>query len=186
NDQVSWKVFFDTYWKLIYSSARKAGLTDDEAQEVVQETVISVCKSMPGFEYNAAGSFKNWLMKLTSWRIADQLRKREQRDRYRKRRARAANHTATVERLPDPAGVALEAVWDEEWERNLLAAAIERVKKKVDPRLYQIFDLYVFKDWPVSRVAQAVKTNRAWISLAKHRITRLIKTEITYLRTKLI
>src|SRR5436190_12342935 len=37
-DQRRWQEFFDTYWKLIHSAARKSGLTDAEAQEVVQET----------------------------------------------------------------------------------------------------------------------------------------------------
>src|SRR5258705_5904182 len=78
NDQESWKVFFDTYWRLIYSAAMKAGLSDVEAQDVVQETVISVFKSMPGFDYDPGkGSFKSWLLRLTSWRIVDQLRKRQ-------------------------------------------------------------------------------------------------------------
>ena len=40
DDHLSWRNFFDTYWKLIYSVALKSGLRDAEAQEVVQETVI--------------------------------------------------------------------------------------------------------------------------------------------------
>src|ERR1700720_805237 len=77
NDQESWKAFFDTYWKLIYSTAIKAGLRDAEAEEGVQETVISVLKSMQEFQYDKTrGSFKSWLLRLTTWRIADQLRKR--------------------------------------------------------------------------------------------------------------
>src|SRR5438034_5489511 len=44
-DQVRWQEFFDTYSKLIYSAARQSGLTDTEAQEVVQETIITVAKS---------------------------------------------------------------------------------------------------------------------------------------------
>ena len=36
-DQASWQEFFDTYWKLIFATARSAGLADDEAQDVVQE-----------------------------------------------------------------------------------------------------------------------------------------------------
>src|ERR1017187_6590480 len=77
NDQESWKVFFDTYWKLIYNAAVRAGLTDAEAQDVVQETVIAVSKNIPQFVYDPArGSFKGWLMRQTTWRIAGQLRKR--------------------------------------------------------------------------------------------------------------
>src|SRR6266700_480359 len=77
DDQESWRQFFDTYWKLIYGVAIKSGLTHPEAQDVVQETVISVCKSMHNFKADPAyGSFKAWLLNLTRWRITDQFRKR--------------------------------------------------------------------------------------------------------------
>src|SRR5580765_5869827 len=76
-DQSSWQEFFDTYWKLIYGVARKAGLTDAEAQDVVQETLVSVSKHMPTFNYDPAlGSFKAWLLNMTRWRIIGQFRKR--------------------------------------------------------------------------------------------------------------
>src|SRR5208282_3549195 len=76
-DQDSWKDFFDTYWRLIYSFAMKSGLSEAEAQDVVQETIISVAKSIHKFKPNRElGSFKGWLRNLTRWRIADQLRKR--------------------------------------------------------------------------------------------------------------
>ena len=45
-DQDSWKDFFDTYWRLIYSVALKSGLTEAEAQDVVQETIISVARDI--------------------------------------------------------------------------------------------------------------------------------------------
>src|SRR5437764_5754537 len=38
-DRAKWQEFFDTYWRLIYGVARKAGLNDAEAQDVVQETI---------------------------------------------------------------------------------------------------------------------------------------------------
>ena len=62
DDKDSWKVFFDTYWRLIYSIARKSGLTDDEAQDVVQETVICVAKDIEKFKRDRMfGSFKGRL-----------------------------------------------------------------------------------------------------------------------------
>ena len=70
DDQESWRQFFDTYWKLIYGVAIKSGLTHPEAQDVVQETVMSVCKNMQKFKADPAyGSFKAWLLNLTRWRI---------------------------------------------------------------------------------------------------------------------
>src|SRR6266516_2549623 len=77
DDQESWREFFDTYWRLIYNVALKAGLTHVEAEEVVQETVVSVSRNIGQFDANPArGSFKNWLLGVTHWRIIDQLRKR--------------------------------------------------------------------------------------------------------------
>ena len=69
-DQQRWQEFFDLYSRLIYGVARRAGLTEVEAQEAVQETVLSVAKNVT--KYNpAAGSFKGWLLQLTRWRIAE-------------------------------------------------------------------------------------------------------------------
>ena len=62
DDHVGWQEFFDTYWKLIYGVALKAGLNDSEAQDVVQETVIYVAKKLPDFRYDPEkGSFKSVL-----------------------------------------------------------------------------------------------------------------------------
>src|ERR1044071_1926253 len=76
-NQDSWREFFDTYWQLIYQVARKAGFNDAEAQDVVQETLLSVAQQMPGFKYDrTAGRFKGWLLQIARRRIADQFRKR--------------------------------------------------------------------------------------------------------------
>ena len=184
NDQESWRVFFDTYWKLIYNAAIRAGLTDAEAQDVVQETVIAVSKNMPAFVYDPAkGSFKVWLMRQTAWRITAQFRKRLPVESLR-REPRTATKTTALERVEDPAPSALEASWDEEWERNLLEAALRRVKAKVDAKHYQIFDLYVHKRWPVSKVANDLRISTARVYLVKHRVGKLLKQELVCLRTK--
>ena len=50
-DQDGWREFFDTYWRLIYNVARKSGLDDLEAQEVVQSTFIYLTRRMAKFRY---------------------------------------------------------------------------------------------------------------------------------------
>src|SRR5262245_29219994 len=60
-DNESWEDFFHTYGRLIYGVAIKSGLTDAEAQDVVQETVLTVSKNIREFEYDPArGRFKSW------------------------------------------------------------------------------------------------------------------------------
>ena len=77
DDQTSWQKFYELYRDLIYRFALKAGLTETEAEEAVQETVIAVARNLADFKYDpAVCSFKTWLLNQTSWRIKDQLRKR--------------------------------------------------------------------------------------------------------------
>jgi RNA polymerase sigma factor (sigma-70 family) len=185
SDQDNWRLFFDTYWHLIYGMAIKSGLTHTEAQDVVQETVISVMNNLPGFHYDPQkGSFKSWLLQLTCWRITDQLRKRDPYLAGPAQPAETSTSTPIIQRQPDPAPSALEAVWDQEWEATLLQAAVERVKARVDPKQYQIFDLLYFKNWPVATVAESLEVNAAWVYLVKHRITKMLKKQVTRLRDK--
>lgn len=185
-DQLSWQEFFETYWKLIYGVARKAALTDAEAQDVVQETMVSVAKHMPTFRYDPAiGSFKAWLLNMTRWRIIDQVRKRGPLAKHRPWSGDTATGTATVEKVVDPASPALDELWDAEWERNLLDAAISKTKRRLDPQKYQIFDFYVNKDWPPEKVAARFGVSVDQVYLAKHRVTELIKAEVKRLEKEM-
>jgi RNA polymerase sigma-70 factor (ECF subfamily) len=180
-DQASWQEFFATYWKLIYTTARQAGLSDAEAQDVVQETILGVCTHMPKFHYDPQkGSFKGWLLQLTYWRIKDQFRKRLPLN------AERSDQTGTdpMAKVPDPAGCGLEERWEAEWNSNLWEAAVERVKLKVPPKQFQLFDLYVLHQWPISKICSFLNVGRGSIYLAKHRISRLIKKEVNYLMQK--
>ena len=77
-DQRTWDEFYRTYWRLIYSVALKAGLREDEAWDVVQETILSIAKQSKKNIYKPEqGSFKLWLWNMTRWRINDQFRKRK-------------------------------------------------------------------------------------------------------------
>jgi len=178
DDRKRWQEFFDTYWKLIYSAARKSGLSDVEAQEVVQETVITVAKKIDKLKYDPAiGSFKGWLLQITRWRIADQFRKREPGN-AKPLRSADDRLTATIERVPDSHAVDLDAVWEKEWQDNLFDAAIARVKKKVDPKQFQIFDCYVRKEWPAQKCAEQLCVNIGQVYLARHRVAALLKKEV--------
>jgi RNA polymerase sigma-70 factor (ECF subfamily) len=185
DDQESWRDFFNIYWKLIYSVARKAGLTDAEAQDVVQDTMVTVAKKMKGFKYDPAfGSFKGWLLNTTRWRIEDVRDRRLRAERFSARcSADKSPRTSTVDRIPDPAGLDLDALWEDEWQKNLMGAAINRVKTKVSPKQYQIFDL-VMKKWSIARITDFLHVNAGQVYLAKHRVTRMLKKEIAYLKKK--
>jgi RNA polymerase sigma factor (sigma-70 family) len=182
-DDLGWQEFFDTYWRLIYQVSLKAGLRPVEAEEVVQETVVSVAKAMPGFHYDRSkGSFKGWLLQLTGWRITNQLRKRTP-DAAVEWHSHSPGRSDPPEAKVEPDLVRL---WDAEWEDNLLHAALKRVRHQVNPKHFQIFDLCVRKNQSVQSVRDFLGVSRGEIYLARHRVSKLVQREVHRLRDRLL
>ena len=178
-DQSGWQEFFNIYWRLIYSVARRSGLSDAEAQDVVQDTVISVAKSIQGFVYDPAlGSFKGWLMRVIQRRIRDVFRKKHYQVGDQKFPKEEALDTQMMATHPDAASVDLDQTWEEEWQRNAIETALERIRGQANPRDFQIFDLHVKKGLEVREVAARVGVNSAQVYMAKYRISALLKKEI--------
>ena len=185
NDQASWQEFFDIYWKLIYGVARKAGLSDAEAQDVVQETLSAVAKNMPGFTYNPAiGTFKAWLLTLTRWRIVDQFRKRGPLVSHHL--PGTSTRTDTIERIPDEQSLDWDAIWEADWEKTLLDAAMTHVQRRLDPQKFQIFDFYVNREWPPEKVARTFNVSVNQVYLVKNRVTELLREEFRRLEQKAV
>ncbi len=185
-DQASWQEFFETYWRLIYGVAAKSGLTQSEAQEVVQETMISVAKHMPDFRYDPAiGSFKTWLLNMTRWRIADQFRNRPPGAAPLEENDSTSQGDSDHVWEPNDTTSDLEKIWDDEWEKNLLEVAIGKARRNLDPRQYQIFDFYVNKGWKAEQVAKTLGLSLNQVYLAKTRVTELITQEVERLKKEM-
>ena len=65
-----------------------------------------------------------------------------------------------------------------------MAAALERVKRQVSPRQFQMFDLHVLQQLPVSETAQTLQASVASVYVAKYRVARLVKKEIEKLERR--
>ena len=179
DDADGWQEFYRLYGPLIRSFALKAGCTDPEADEVVQETAIAVARHLPEYRHDPAKCrFKTWLLNQTAWRVKDQLRKRHRHDAVFAPGGAAADdpaRTATIERVANPDAGGLDALWDTEWRDNLLAAALAQVKPRFSPKQWQAFDLNVLKDWPAGEVAKSLGMSLPGVYLAKHRVGAALK-----------
>lgn len=184
-DQEGWREFFDTYWRLIYNVARKSGLGDLEAQEVVQTTFIYLSRRMPNFRYEPArGSFKSWLRVVTRSRISVYRRSEKAGDALIREPVpvEAEAGESALDQLPDPAGDALDEVWQREWEENLLNTAFRRLRSKVSAQQLLIFRLATPGDLPLTQVAKKLGVSLAQVYLARHRVGKLFKAEVQRLR----
>jgi RNA polymerase sigma factor (sigma-70 family) len=184
-DQESWQDFFNTYWRLIYSVAVRSGLTDSEAHDVVQETVLTIVRKIGDFEPGAEhGSFRSWLLHATRWRITDQLRKRARVPAQSMHASDDTARTSTIERVADPSSEDLEAHWESHWKQNLMDAAIENVKARVDAEDYQLFDRHVLKGETAISVARKLGSRLSRVYLVKYRVSRMLAKEVKRLEKK--
>ena len=180
DDADGWQEFYRLYGPLVRGFALKAGCTDPEADEVVQETAIAVARHLPEYRHDPAKCrFKTWLLNQTAWRVKDQLRKRHRHDAvFAPGGAAAGGLSAFLADPADPDAGELDALWDAEWRTNLLAAALAQVKPRFSPKQWQAFDLNVLKDWPAGEVAKSLGVGLASVYLAKHRVAKAVRQEI--------
>ena len=199
-DDESWQDFYRIYGKLVRDFAIQAGLTNTEADEVVQETAIAMARHLPEYRYDPkVCRFKTWLLNQTSWRIKDQFKKRKHAGVQASAWSQPAAHpgtlkrelqrdetrTDTINRVPDTAATDLDAVFESQWRKNLFDVAVDRVKTKFSLKQFQIFDLLVVREWPAATVAQSLGVSLANVYVTRHRISSAIKKETKRLETQL-
>jgi RNA polymerase sigma factor (sigma-70 family) len=183
-DDESWQDFFQTYWKLIYQLALRLGLSDSEAEEVVQLTMIAVSRNIPKFKYNPSkGSFRNWLLQQARWQIRDAQRAREREGHLVPIESREqsphypsdAAATATAHRVAD------DRAWrvpDASWSETVHSAAVAAVRAQFTVKQYQMFDLYVLRHWPAKRVTATLGVRGFLLYLWSSRVRRVYEKEI--------
>lgn len=183
DDDESWQQFFQTYWRLIYALAIRHGLDESEAEEVVQATIIAVSKNIRTFNYDPnTGSFRQWLIHQARWRISDRHRQRAREQEVFARAPRrqqlegAGTRTATSHSVPD-CNNATELGWEAEWQESVHIAALTALKSQLNPKHYQVFDLYVLRHWPSERVRRTLGVGLAQMHLINTRVKRLYRRE---------
>jgi RNA polymerase sigma-70 factor (ECF subfamily) len=185
-DQSGWAEFFRRYRGFIGTLARKRGLTEVEAEDFTQETMLSLFKTMRRFRYDPRRcSFKSWLGRLVAARAVDFLR----REPVHAMPPPAGpfgdgSRTATRERLPDPASLEADAAWEADWRQNVVALALGRLKETTKPLHYQVFHLHAIKGRSARQVARALGISVGQVYLVKHRVTRTFKRLVTVVRAE--
>ena len=176
----SWEVFFNTYWELIYSVARRKGLSEADSQDIVQETILKVHKSLERFQYNRErGSFKGWLRTITRSRLVEHYKKQQRQPPTQQPRE---NEDDPLVNLADPQGPELDRIWSEEWSRSLIQRSLTFLKEQVSLKQYQIFKCHCIDEWSVKEVCDALNVNAAQVYMAKQRVGKIFAAKLERLK----
>jgi len=168
-----WRVFFDTYWRLIFSFGRKSGLNEPDAQDLVQEVMVSVAKKLPDFTYDPnKGRFRHWLLLVVRSRLVDHWRKHLTKQ----------SRTASLEDQPSSGGESVdpevEKLWENEWRTHLLDGAFARLRRRVPARHFMLFEMAARQGLPLNKVAASLGISVPHAYVIRHRLNKMLREEV--------
>jgi RNA polymerase sigma-70 factor (ECF subfamily) len=172
-DTEAWRQFLEVYASLIYGFARKRGLQDADAADLMQEVLRSVASAAGRLEYDPGrGSFRGWLYTVTRNKLTNFLHSRQ-------RRLRGSGDTDELERLEEQTARADGPVeWDQEYERRLFTWAAERVRGEFKEPTWQAFWQTAVEDRAAKEVAEALGLSVGAVYVAKSRVLARLKEEV--------
>jgi len=176
NDADAWKDFVRLYATVIYGFARKRGLQDADAADLMQEVLRSVAGAVGRWEYDPRkGSFRGWLYSITRNKIFNFLEARQ-------RHPRGTGDSNAHQRLAEHPGREAEAdEWDREYERKAFAWAADRVRPEFQPNTWQAFWMTAVEGQNAKDAGRRLGLSPGAVYVAKSRVLARLKEEISQL-----
>lgn len=165
-DQQAWRTVCDRYGPPIFRFARRQGLGEADADDVLSETLVTLFELYRGGRYDRGrGRFKTWVFGIAQNKV------REARRRLRAPGAQAAGHLEDIQcETQDPD-------FDADVERTMAWQCLEAVRMRVAPLTYQAFDLYVLKGRRAEDVARMLGIPTGAVYVAKSRVLSSARRE---------
>jgi RNA polymerase sigma-70 factor (ECF subfamily) len=174
NDADAWTEFMHLYASVIYGFARKRGLQDADAADLMQEVLRSVSNAIGRLEYDPRkGTFRGWLFSITRNKIFNFLE-------AARRHARGTGDSAAHKRLEEHPGREADADdWDREYDRKVFTWAANRVKKEFHTSTWQAFWMTAVDGQNAGEVGQRLGLSPGAVYVAKSRVLARLREEIS-------
>ena len=167
NDPEAWDRLVELYTPLLFDWARRVGLREPDAADLVQDVFTTLLQKLPQFAYNAQGSFRRWLrtVLLNKWREA--------------RRSRAAAvGTGAGEPIDCPGPDNVAELAEEEYRRSLSVRALQLMQAEFQPTTWKACWEHVACSRPAADVAAELGVSVNAVYLAAGRVLRRLREEL--------
>ena len=169
-NESAWARFFDLYAGFIFSIARSKGLSEEDADDVVQVVFTDLARMMPTFKYDRAkGKFRSYLIGLVHWRVKDKLRL-VQRDNEQMK-----DYMDEVVNMP-PAD---KDFAEREWQAAALEEALRRIKPEVRPEHYAAFVASAVEGQDTETVMRLYNLSRDNLYQIRKRLTAQLRETVS-------
>lgn len=165
-DRAAWDEFAQVYAPLVYRLARRQGLQPADADDVVQEVLSAVARSVDAWLARSdRGPFRAWLLRIARNAALNFLTRRAHQ-------AIAAGGSDIARRLAQHAEPTTDAAGelDCEYRRQVFRWASDRVRNVVTPKTWQAFWLSSVEQRPTEEVADELEISVAGVYIARCRV----------------
>ncbi len=173
-DGDAWSEFAQLYGPVIYGFARKRGLQDADAADLVQDVLRSVARNAEKLNYDPKrGTFRGWLYTVTRNKIYNHLS-------ANKNRAKPSGDSGAQERLENIPGKAdpHEADWELEYQRRLSSKAMDRIRHEFQSNTWKAFWGTAVEGESATEVGKALKMTAGAVYVAKSRVLARLRDEV--------
>jgi len=177
SNQAAWQEFANLYGPVIYGFARKRGLQDADAADLMQDVLRSVSAAIGRLDYDRnQGTFRGWLFTITRNKVFNFLA-------ARRIRPQGSGDTTTNRLLAEePAASDGSDSWELEYQRRLASLAMDRVKGEFHENTWRVFSLTAVEGIAVADVARQVGMSPGAIYVAKSRVLARLRDEVEMMR----
>jgi RNA polymerase sigma-70 factor (ECF subfamily) len=170
-DGEAWSQFVALYAPLVYGHARKCGLQDADAADLTQEVLKAVAGAVHRLDYDPRrGSFRGWLFTIVRNKLRNFLA------------AKGKRFDAGGDALLDEQAAPEQQQWEADYQRQLFAWAVERIRPEFQEKTWQAFWMTAVEGKSGKEVAAELAMTVAAVYLAKGRVLARLKVEIEQVR----
>jgi len=174
SDAPAWREFTEIYEPFVYQYARRRGLQDSDARELVQEVFLGVAKAVKRFKPDPdKAKFRTWLFRIARNQLATLARKR------RGEKQVDTGAWQTLEAAAGASKVAADAEFDKTYRSEVFMWASQRVKKKVQSQTWDAFWQTCVEGQEISTVAENLGIPRGAVYVARSRVIRRLRKEVS-------
>lgn len=164
----AWERFVQLYTPMLYNWARRVGLRDADAADLVQEVFAVLVQQLPRFCYDQNKSFRSWLYTVT-------LNKWRENNRRRAASLQATGNDGLAEAaIADPA----IAYWEAEYQKQVLAQALRLMQAEFQPAAWQAFWKCTIEEKSAVEAAAELGTSPGAVRVAKCRVLARLRQEL--------
>jgi RNA polymerase sigma-70 factor (ECF subfamily) len=164
SDEMAWLEFHRQYAGLITRVAARRGLQPADCEDVVQNVLVRLTKTMPDFRYDPErGRFRGYLKTVVLRVIVD---------RFRQNRAPASVSTLQEDGAWAAVDPELDRLWEEEWRTHHVDRAMRRIEAEFSERDRLAFAQYAIEGRSADFTAAATGLSIDQVYQAKSRILR--------------